>query len=59
MTAAHLPLVRTEIDPREALREQLAAAVEAANATTDPDERVELLREIAGLRELLGIAPRR
>ena len=37
----------------DALRERLAAAVEAANATTDPAERVRLHTEITELRRIL------
>jgi hypothetical protein len=44
-------------DPRDVLREQLAAAVEEPNATTDPDVRVGLIAEVCRLRESLGIRP--
>ncbi len=46
----HLPPRPTD----EILRERLAEAVEAANACTDPAERVTLQNEITRYRRLLG-----
>ena len=48
----------SELDPRDVLHDQLAAAVELLNASTDPDERVLLIGEISDLRHRLGIVPR-
>jgi hypothetical protein len=59
MSAHQLSLSLPPPATDDVLRDRLAAAVESANATTDPAERVEHYRRIQSLRTSLGMGKER